>query len=181
MKRPQISFSTIYISRAMELEKKYKSLPNSATHHCFGCSPINPSGLQMNFFTNDSAVFSDVMVPEHLCGWNNLIHGGILSTILDEIMSWAAIYLLKRITLTKSMTIEFLKPVYIDHTLKAEGKVLELKGKHEAVMEGILSKDDGSICTRSTANFAIFSPEVAKRLGIADEEHLNWFEQICNT
>ena len=98
----------------------------------------------------------------------------------DEIMSWAAIYLLKRITLTKSMTIDFLKPVYIDDALKAEGRVLELTGKHEAMMEGILLNSDGTICTRSTANFAIFSPAVAKRLGIADEEHLNWFERIYN-
>ena len=132
----------------------------------------------MKFYTNDASVFSEVTVPKHLCGWNNLIHGGVLSTILDEIMSWAAIYLLKRITLTKSMTIDFLKPVYIGHPLKAEGKVLELKGKHEAVMEGILSNSDGTIYTRSTAHFAIFSPAVARRLGIANEEHLNWFERI---
>ena len=164
----------------MELEKDSICLPNSKVHNCFGCSPINPSGLQMSFYTNDASVFSEVMVPKHLCGWNNLIHGGVLSTILDEIMSWAAIYLLKRITLTKSMAIDFLKPVYIDYPLKAEGKVLELKGRHEAVMEGILSTREGTICTRSTANFAIFSPAVAKRLGIANEEHLNWFECIYN-
>jgi len=162
----------------MELEKDCKRLPNSEMHNCFGCSPINPSGLQMKFYSNDASVFSEVTVPKHLCGWNNLIHGGVLSTILDEVMSWAAIYLLKRITLTKSMAIDFLKPVYIDHPLKAEGKVLELNGKHEAVMEGILSNSDGTICTRSTAHFAIFSPAVARRLGIANEEHLNWFERI---
>jgi uncharacterized protein (TIGR00369 family) len=162
----------------MKLEKDCKRLPNSETHNCFGCSPINPSGLQMKFYTNDVSVFSAVTVPKHLCGWNNLIHGGVLSTILDEIMSWAAIYLLKRITLTKSMTIDFLKPVYIGHPLKAEGKVLELRGRHEAVMEGILSDSDGTIYTRSTAHFAIFSPAVARRLGIANEEHLNWFERI---
>ncbi len=164
----------------MELEKDCICLPNSETHNCFGCSPINPSGLQMTFYANDLRVFSEVTVPQHLCGWNNLIHGGVLSTILDEIMSWSAIYLLKRITLTKSMTIDFLKPVYIDQTLMAEGKVLEVTGKHEAMMEGRLSNRDGTICTRSTANFAIFSPAVAKRLGIADQEHLKWFERIYN-
>ena len=134
----------------------------------------------MKFYANDSLVYSKVTVPKHLVGWNNLIHGGILSTILDEIMSWAAIYLLKRITLTKSMAIEFLKPVYVEQTLRVEGKVLELISKHEAVMEGCLSNGDGTICTRSTATFAIFSPAVAKRLGIANEEHLSWFEQIYN-
>ncbi len=162
----------------MELEKDCICLPNSETHNCFGCSPINPSGLQMKFYANDLRVFSEVTVPQHLCGWNNLIHGGVLSTILDEIMSWSAIYLLKRITLTKSMTIDFLKPVYIDQILRAEGNVLEVRDKHEAVMEGRLLNSDGTICTRSTANFAIFSPAVAKRLGIADQEHLRWFERI---
>ena len=68
----------------MELEKDSICLPNSKTHNCFGCSPINPSGLQMEFYANDSFVFSEVTVPQHLCGWNNLIHGGVLSTILDE-------------------------------------------------------------------------------------------------
>ena len=75
----------------MELTKDCKRLPNNETHNCFGCSPVNPSGLQMNFFADDSSVYSEVTVPKHLCGWNNLIHGGVLSTILDEIMSWAAI------------------------------------------------------------------------------------------
>jgi len=164
----------------MKSEKNCKCLPNSEMHNCFGCSPTNPSGLQMKFYTNDSSVFSEIMVPKHLCGWNNLIHGGVLSTILDEIMSWAAIYLLKRITLTKSMTIDFLKPVTIEQALRAEGKLVEFKGKNEAVMEGTLSNSDGTICTRSTANLAIFSPAVAKRLRIADEEHLNWFERMYN-
>jgi len=164
----------------MEFEKDHKHLPNSRNHNCFGCSPVNPSGLQMKFYPKDSSVFSQLKVPEHLGGWNQLVHGGVLSTILDEVMSWAAIYLLKRITLTKSMTVDFLKPVYIDYPLSAEGKVLEIKGRHEAVMEGILSNSEGTICARSTANFAIFSPAVAKRLGIANEEHLSWFERIYN-
>ena len=154
-------------------------LPNRRNHQCFGCSPVNPSGLQMKFYTHESSVFSRLSVPGHLCGWNQLVHGGVLTTILDEVMSWAAIYLLKRITMTRSMTVEFLKPVYINTALKAEGRVLEVKGKHDAIMEGVLYNSEEELCARSRANFAIFSPAVAKRLGIADREHLEWFEEIC--
>ena len=164
----------------MESEKNHKLLPNSNNHNCFGCSPVNPSGLQMKFYTDDSRVFSRLTVPQHLCGWNQLVHGGVLSTILDEIMSWAAIYLLKRITMTRSMTVDFIKPAYINNQLKAEGRVLEIKGRHEAIMEGILTNEKGTVCARSIGNFAVFSPAVAKRLGIADEAHLNWFERIYN-
>jgi uncharacterized protein (TIGR00369 family) len=162
----------------MESAKKYQDLPNSSDHYCFGCSPVNPSGLQMTFSANRDTVISRVTIPEHLCGWSNIAHGGVLTTILDEIMSWAALHFVKRITMTKSMSMEFLKPVYIRTPLRAEGKVLEIIGKHEAVMEGILYNDKGAPCAKSTANFAVFSPKIAKRLGIADEHSLKFFADV---
>ena len=157
-----------------------RNLPNRETHNCFGCSPINPSGLQMKFSTNGSVVFSRLTVPDHLCGCDRLVHGGVISTILYEVMSWTGIYMLKQITMTKSMTVEFIKPVYINSELKAEGRVLEKTGKHEALLEGRLYNDTGTLCARSKGYFVIFSPKVAKRLGIAQKEHLEWFEEIYN-
>ena len=162
----------------MKPTKDYQHLPNSSDHYCFGCSPVNSSGLQMNFFADRETVFSNLTIPEHLCGWSNIAHGGVLTTILDEIMSWAALHFIKRITMTKSMNIEFIKPVYIRNPLKAEGKVLEISGKHDVVMEGILYNEKGVACAKSTANFAIFSPKVAKRLGIADDDSLKFFANV---
>lgn len=162
----------------MTSSKDCQQLPNSSDHFCFGCSPVNPSGLQMNFFADRSTVFSQVTIPEHLCGWSNIAHGGVLTTILDEIMSWAALHFIKRITMTKSMNIEFIKPVYIRSPLKAEGKVLEKTGKHDVVTEGILYNDKGVACAKSTANFAVFSPKVAKRFGIADDNSLKFFADV---
>ena len=160
--------------------EEYIQLPNRGDHNCFGCSPLNPSGLRMRFYTNETAVYSNVTVPDHLCGWNNLVHGGVLTTILDEIMSWSAIYLLKRVPMTKSMTVDFLKPVYVGNSLKAEGTVTDKKGKHEALMEGRIYNKDDVCCARATATFAVFSPAVAKRLSITDSESLQWFERIFN-
>ena len=160
--------------------KKHIQLPNRRDHNCFGCSPRNTSGLQMTFYTNKKAVYSKVKVPDHLCGWNNLVHGGVLTTILDEIMSWSAIYLLKRVSMTKSMSVDFLKPVYVGNPLKAEGTVLEKKGKHEALMQGRIYNNDDVCCASATGTFAVFSPAVAKRLSITDSESLQWFEQIFN-
>ncbi len=158
--------------------KNYEQLPNSTAHNCFGCSPVNSSGLQMKFFTNQDTVISNITIPDHLCGWSNIAHGGVLTTIMDEIMSWSALHFLKRITMTKSMNIEFIKPVYIQQSLKAEGRVLEKTGKHDAVMEGTLYNEKGTACAKSTANFAIFSPKVAKRFGIADDASLKFFADV---
>ena len=158
----------------------YISLPNRSDHNCFGCSPANTSGLRMKFYTNEAAVYSKITVPDHLCGWNKMVHGGVLTTIMDEIMSWAAIYLLKRVAMTKSISVDFLKPVYVDNPLKAEGRVLDTKGKHEALMEGCIYNQDEVCCAKATGTFAVFSPAVAKRLNITDSESLKWFEEIFN-
>jgi uncharacterized protein (TIGR00369 family) len=158
----------------------YRQLPNSRNHNCFGCSPINPSGLQMKFYTSQSAICSDVTVPEHLCGWNNLVHGGVLTTMMDEIMSWAAIYLLKSVPMTKTITVDFLKPVYVGKPLQVQGTVLEKTGKHEVLMEGRIFNEADACCARATGTFAVFSPAVARRLKITDDESLRWFEQIFN-
>ncbi|MBW2086388.1 MAG: PaaI family thioesterase [Deltaproteobacteria bacterium] len=162
-------------------KKHYIELPNSDRHNCFACSSINPYGLQMKFFTDEKAVYSWITVPRHLCGYNNVVHGGIVSTILDEIMGWAAIYLLKKITLTKTMTIDFIKTVYIGEPLKTEGKVLNLCGKREALIEGFIFNEKGELCARSKGSFTLLSPKLAVRLGVMNDEDIrSFFEPLVN-
>lgn len=161
----------------MTLPEGFRELPRSDAHNCFGCSPSNPHGLQMTFRTDGKAVFSDVAVPGHLCGWSNLAHGGVLFTILDEIMSWAAIYLLRRITVTQSMRIEFMKPVTVGSSLAARGTIVSTSGKHDVRTEGEIRTAQGDLCAGAQADFKAFSPAVARRLGIADEASLEWFAQ----
>ena len=161
------------------IEKKiYKHLPNSTAHNCFGCSPVNSSGLQMQFFTDEETVFSDVTIPDHLCGWSNIAHGGVLTTILDEIMSWSAIYLLKKMFLTKSMTIDFIKPVYQGTELKIAGNVFEKKSDRQAVMQGRIYNEEGVLCTESKGIYVLFEPKVAKKLKMLSEKALKDFEPI---
>ena len=155
-----------------------KKLPNNRDHNCFGCSPTNASGLQMAFLADETSVTSHVIVPEHLCGWNSLVHGGVMSTILDEIMSWAAIHILKQIPMTKSISVDFMKPVYVGHPLKAQGRVLEKISLREALMEGKIFNAEDVCCAKAKGTFAVFSPAIAKRLKITDNQSLRWFEQL---
>ena len=164
----------------MDKAKNVKKLPNTGNHNCFGCSPNNPSGLRMEIYAGESAVFSWIKVPEHLSGWNHRVHGGVISTILDEIMGWAAIYLLKKFVLTKSMTVEFIKPVFIGSRLQAEGKVLGFKEKREVSMGGFIYDEAGELCARSNGTFPLLSPALAKRLGVVDDDLLKSFKPLMD-
>jgi len=160
------------------VETGIKQLLNRNDHKCFGCGPANPSGLRMKFFTDEMSVFSWLKVPDHLIGWDNLVHGGILSTILDEIMSWSAIYLLKKMILTKSMTVDFIKPVHVGMELKVEGNVFEKQTDRQAVMQGRIYNKEGVLCVKSKGIYALLDPKVAKKLNIMSAKALKDFEPI---
>ena len=163
----------------MTFEKDgYQEIANTDNHKCFGCSPKNPSGLRMRFFTDGNTLVSWITVPDHLCGWDKLVHGGVISTILDEIMSWSALYLHKGFTVTKSLTIDFFQPIFIGEEIRAEGKVLEIKGKRDIVMAGYLYDHHGELCAESIGTFTILPPKVAKRMGVMSEESIRDFESI---
>ena len=155
-----------------------KELPNTDTHNCFACSPINTHGLQMKFYTDEDSVFTWLSVPSHLCGWNNLVHGGVLSTILDEVMSWTAMYKLKHITVTRNMTVAFIKPVHVGEQLRAQGQVRKVERQRNAEMEGTIFNEDGEICAKASGTFALIKPNVAKRMEIMDAASLAWFEKV---
>ena len=152
-----------------------KHLPNRRDSMCFGCSPANPAGLRLEFFTDQESIFSWVKVPAHLCGWKNLVHGGIISTILDEVMGRVVIHKMRCLGMTKSMTVNFLKPVTIDKELKAVGKVLKVINDRECLAEAMIFNAAGELCAKSTGNFALFKPDDSKKLGIKDEDAMEWF------
>jgi uncharacterized protein (TIGR00369 family) len=105
------------------LNEMLEPIPNRFNGSCFGCGAKNSVGLQMTFKAGSETVVSEVNVPKHLCGWNNLVHGGVLTTIVDEIMSWAAIHFLQKLVVTKNLNITFLKPIIVGESVKAVGKI----------------------------------------------------------
>ena len=152
-----------------------RELPNSDTHRCFGCSPYNSFGLQMKFFSGGRTVFSSVTVPQHMGGWHSVVHGGIVSTILDETMGWCGICLLKKITLTKTMTVDFIKAVQVGDPLTVEGEVVGTTSDREAEMQSRLFNSKKELCAKARGIFALLSPKVAKRLGIMTEADIVYF------
>jgi acyl-coenzyme A thioesterase PaaI-like protein len=152
----------------------------AAAGSCFGCGDANPAGLKMAFMTDGRTVVSELSVPDHLCGWNRLVHGGIVATLMDEIMGWTAIQLLQRLILTKSMQIDFLRPVYVGMPLRLEGRIDRHPSDKEAeVTADLYIKDGMQHCSRSRGWFALFTAEAMGRMKIVDqatvEAFARWF------
>jgi len=61
-------------------------------------------------------------------GYSGYTHGGIISTLLDEVMAWAAKSLGIK-TMTAELAVRFKEPVPIDKPIKIEGKITDIRKK----------------------------------------------------
>ena len=82
-----------------------KVLPH--THSCFVCGESNPMGLKLLFQTDGSIVQTRFTpLPEHI-GFKGIVHGGLISTVLDEIMVWACAVQTKRFAFCAELNVRF--------------------------------------------------------------------------
>ena len=159
----------------MSTDSNFTPLQNFISDNgCFACGKENPFGLHMEFMSNGQTVTSEVTIPSHMCGWGDLVHGGIISTLLDETMSWSAIHLLKRLILTRTMEIEFILPVPPNTLLKTEGRIEQRIKNTEAVVTAALYNKD-EVCARSTGRFALLSSKLMRRMKIMDDRIVDDF------
>jgi len=144
---------------------------------CFACGTNNPIGLKMEFHSDGETVFSWLTVSPRLCGWRNIIHGGIITTILDEAMSWTAHHLIKKLILTKTIRVQFLHPLYVEKKIRVESYVTQITREREAELTALIINEKGHKCAQAVGTFALLKPKTARRMGVIDETIIRNFEQ----
>lgn len=162
------------------MTKAFIQIPNMDHNMCFGCGPANKTGLKMTFHGNDDLVYSEIAVPGHLIGWQGVVHGGILSTMLDEVMSWGAIFLTKRFILTKTMTVNYLKPVMAGDKLRVESSIENRVSERECIMSGRIFNSKGELSATSAGTFAVFTVDSIKKMGFMSEKDIDEFQAIID-
>ncbi len=103
----------------------WRRLPNSET--CVVCGRHNPSGLRVVFYSNGEKVRAEVNPPEGFQGMRGLLHGGIITALLDDAM-WYAIYDRGFPSITAELKVRFKQPVRLGRPLVVEGWLQEQKG-----------------------------------------------------
>jgi acyl-coenzyme A thioesterase PaaI-like protein len=91
-------------------------------HNCFACGTLNEQGLQMSLHLGGERAWSEFSLEPRFEGWDGIAHGGILCTILDEIMGWSLAGT-DDWGITARMSVDFRKPVTIGTAIRAEGWV----------------------------------------------------------
>jgi acyl-coenzyme A thioesterase PaaI-like protein len=98
--------------------------------HCFGCGPDNPIGLGLTDFAREGPIVSAGFRPRSAYhGFNDMLHGGIVATALDEIMAWSAILMEEVMVMTGTLELRYRKPAAVATHYRLEGEVEERRGR----------------------------------------------------
>ncbi len=123
------------------------------THSCFVCGESNAAGFRLRFETDGRIVQTRFCPrPEHV-GFKNVMHGGLIATVLDEIMVWGCAIGTKQFSYCAELTVRFLNPVRPGGQLVAVGELAaNRKGKiFEA--KGTLRDKSGKILAQATGKY----------------------------
>ena len=126
---------------------------------CFVCGDLNQFGLQAKFFYDDGRAICEVSADERFEGYRGIYHGGIIATLLDEVMI-KAILAVDCYAVTAEMTVRYRAPVRIGDQLKFVGRVVRRKGR-VYLTEGEVTVGSDQVVAMATGKYIEARPEMS--------------------
>ncbi|MDR3271558.1 MAG: PaaI family thioesterase [Peptococcaceae bacterium] len=97
--------------------------------NCFGCGERNPIGLHLRCAYEGEAAKAEIVLRENYEGYPGVVHGGIITTMLDEIMAKAVYRRLSARVVTADMHVIFRAPARVNEVLRLSGYVRRSEGR----------------------------------------------------
>ena len=121
--------------------------------NCFVCGENNLNGLKLSFALDKEkqTLKTTFIASPTFQGWDGIVHGGIISTLLDEVMA-KLIHELGYQAVTASLEIKFKKPAPILEPLLVHGEIAEVS-KRLIRTKARVAKEDGTILATGTSTF----------------------------
>jgi acyl-coenzyme A thioesterase PaaI-like protein len=130
-------------------------------HHCFACGTLNKSGMGLVLHVEPGRCWTELAVERRFEGWDGIAHGGIIATILDEVMAWALVGE-DNWGLTARMNVEFKRPVEVDLPIRAEGWITRSRRRIVDTAGRILDPATGTELATATGVY-VAAGEARKR------------------
>lgn len=136
-------------------------LPKSGLHArpqsaCFVCGQDNPTGLRIPFQRQENGEITAAWTPGQAWeGFRGIVHGGVVSTVLDEAMS-KAVAASGAEALTAELRIRFRQPVESGACFTIRGWVVH-RNKRLIETEATLVASDGTEHAHAWASFLTLS------------------------
>lgn len=143
----------------MEPKEHKVAIEKLQGYNCFACGTANPIGLNLDFYRLGDTVCADFTPHKNHEGWENITHGGIVSTLLDEVMSWTVIAFKKTLLLTRKMEFKYVRPVSVGMPVTVSGRLLDGASEPLVNVRGEIRDNANRLLVKSTGEFVMLSQE----------------------
>jgi uncharacterized protein (TIGR00369 family) len=133
-----------------------------ADHNCFACGVENPIGLGLHIEFGDGTAAASWTAGADYVGWSDKVHGGIIATLLDEVMAWAPSSY-DSWAVTAEMNVRFRSPALPGEELRATGRVVERRRRIYEV-RGEVRGADGRLVAEGSGRYLGATPSAKAEL-----------------
>jgi acyl-coenzyme A thioesterase PaaI-like protein len=121
---------------------------------CFVCGKANENGLQVSFRMEDGICRAEFTPPAEYCGYDGVTHGGILFSLLDDVMAnW--LFLQGERAYTGKCEIRFRTPALTGEQLLLEGELISRKGRTAKLVGRARHAGNGQLLAEAAATFVV--------------------------
>lgn len=130
-------------------------LAPNPTNKCFGCGGDNDGGMKLTFEQDNQKrrIVGRFVLGERYQGGAGMAHGGIIATLLDEVMGKVCRFRQAR-AVTAELNVEYLKPVSVREEIVVEGWETEQKGRN-LFHVGEIRNGAGVVLARGRGRFVV--------------------------
>lgn len=123
---------------------------------CYACGMKNKKGLHLEFtlYEHDKSITTTFLPSELHQGWEGVVHGGIIATVMDEAMAKLA-HLLGYHVLTASLDVRFKDIAKTREPLKVRAEVTKLS-KKLIYTRAVANKEDGKVIAEAHAKLMLY-------------------------
>jgi uncharacterized protein (TIGR00369 family) len=132
-------------------------------HNCFACGALNTNGMQLAIHVERDRSWTDLVLERRFEGWDGIAHGGILCTVLDEVMAWALVGQ-DNWGLTARLSVDFKRPARVGQSLHAEGWVVRARRRLVEAHGRIADAASGDVLVTGEALYVAADPSRKQKL-----------------
>ena len=132
--------------------------------YCFACGADNPIGLKLSFEQFHDGARTRATLPKEYQGFNDVIHGGIVATLLDEAMAHAVLNNVGE-AVTTSLNIKLRRALKVGEEVEVEARITEKKRRAVLARAEVRAGDNGKVIASAESQFILTSGMVQKNTG----------------
>lgn len=133
---------------------------------CFGCGQANPIGLRLQYRHEGETLVTEFVPKDVHQGWPDIVHGGIIATLLYEVMENYPFH--HGLTaMMKGMETKFRRPGKTGRKIVAKSWLVEHSGRDMKVAASLNTEDNDELIAEGNADMVVLNQRQIDRLGIA--------------